>query len=76
MFGRDDLVLETREKEDRNLCYGGNDGFGRPDLMAEEGEVARWWDNTVMVRYWPSKSNPGYSRRDKFPHRQKCVLEY
>lgn len=50
---RDNLVFETRDKEHRDLGYGGNDGFGGPDLVAEEGEIARWWDNTVIVSCRP-----------------------
>jgi hypothetical protein len=46
---RDNFVLETGEEEDWEFGYRGEVGVGCPDLVAEEGEVSGWWDDSGDV---------------------------
>lgn len=50
---RDDLVFEAGEEEDGDFGYGGDDGIGGPDLVAERSEVACWGDDAAAVSYCP-----------------------
>lgn len=52
-------------------------GVGRPDLVAEEGEVFGWWDypvcyiSTSLLLFSRGRKDV---RRNQFPHRQKRIL--
>ena len=57
---RDDFIVEAGEEEDGDFGYGGEVGVRGPDLVAEEGEVFRWWDDTDVVRKVQTKSRSTY----------------
>ena len=69
------FVVKTGKEEDGNFGDRGKVAVGGPDLVAEEGKVFRWWDDTDVVS--KVETTIGQNLRwYQLPHAQESILKH